>query len=225
MVAISSGVRTADITKRQELGLLLSWFLMSAVLTPVCAKDFGVHGTISEIAEEDPIVLIQKKLKTLDENGELETHKQGLQKKAKTSVERPKPVAGLSRGTKGRIFYFDPSYIVPQDLKDHLGRVFAKKGSRINPLETISWNQTLLFFDGDDVEQKVWVEAQLRAAPIKLILIKGEPLVLSEEWKQPVFFDQGGILTKKLGIKHVPARVTQDGLRLKIEEVKVEEDQ
>jgi conjugal transfer pilus assembly protein TraW len=34
-----------------------------------------------------------------------------------------------------------------------------------------------------------------------------------------VYFDQGGMLTKKLGIQHVPASVTQEDLHLRIEEV------
>ena len=41
----------------------------------------------------------------------------------------------------------------------------------------------------------------------------------------PVYFDQGGKLTEKLGIRHVPAVVVQEGLKLKISEIVVEEDE
>jgi hypothetical protein len=34
-----------------------------------------------------------------------------------------------------------------------------------------------------------------------------------------VYFDQQGVLTKKLGIQHVPALVSQEELRLRIEEI------
>ena len=47
----------------------------------------------------------------------------------------------------------------------------------------------------------------------------GSYLDLMRRWKRPVFFDQQGQLTDKLGIRHVPALVTQDGKRLKIEEI------
>jgi conjugal transfer pilus assembly protein TraW len=57
------------------------------------------------------------------------------------------------------------------------------------------------------------------AAKLKVILTGGSYLDLMRRWKRPVFFDQQGTLTEKLGIRHVPALVTQDGKRLKIEEI------
>ena len=183
------------------------------------ARDCGTHGVLYLIEEEDPIQLIQQKLKMLEKNGELERHNHILQKKGKAAVERPKPVAGITRAIKPHTFYYDPSYIVQNDLTDHQGRVFIKKGTKVNPLETVSLSHTLLFFDGDDEEQKNFAKEKLQQGPLKLILTKGAPLALSEELKTPVYFDQGGVLTKKLGIKHVPALVTQEELRLRIEEI------
>lgn len=194
------------------------------------AKDFGVRGKIAPIVEEDPIVLIQSKLKTMEECGELERHNRELQKKTKTTIERPKPVEGLSKAKETRIFYYDPTYIVPEDLKDHAGQIFYKKGTKINPLETVSLSQNLLFFDGDDDEQVAFAKETLKEksketlkeSSVKLILVKGAPIALSEELKVPVYFDQFGLLTKKLEIHHVPAFVTQEGMRLRIEEIEME---
>jgi conjugal transfer pilus assembly protein TraW len=39
-------------------------------------------------------------------------------------------------------------------------------------------------------------------------------------WKQTVYYDQQGLLTMRLGIRQVPARVTQDGRRLRIDELR-----
>jgi len=199
------------------------FFLISATLlfcNTVAARDFGTHGVIYPIEEEDPIVLIQQKLKVMEENGELKRHNIELQQKTKAAVERPKPVEGIIKATQARVFYFDPTYVVKEDLKDHQGHVFAKRGTKINPLETVSLSQNLLFFDGDDPEQKEYAQQKLskEKEKLKLILVKGTPLALSEEWRVPIYFDQGGLLTKKLGIQHVPALVTQIGLRLRIEE-------
>lgn len=191
--------------------------------TPLLAKDCGTHGIIREITEEDPIALIQNKLKSMEERGELEQHYKELQKKTKASIERPKPVEGLSKVTETKVFSFDPSYMVKEDLKDHTGKIFAKKGTKINPLETVSLSHPLLFFDGDDVQQKAWAQEKLKEGSLKIILVKGAPLALSEEWQYLVYFDQAGSLAKKLGITHVPALVTQEGMRLRIEEVEVED--
>lgn len=195
----------------------------TALLAPALAKDFGVQGKISSIEEEDPIVLIQNKLKGMEERGELKRHNIELQKKTRASVERPKPVEGITKAQKTRIYYFDPSYVVPEDLKDHTGKIFVAKGTKINPLETVSLSHTLFFFDGDDAEQKELAITKLKLGSIKLILVKGAPLALSEELNVPVYFDQAGILTKKLGITHVPALVTQESLLLRIEEAELEE--
>jgi conjugal transfer pilus assembly protein TraW len=198
------------------------------IIGPVIAKDCGTHGVIYPIEEEDPIKLIQQKLKVLKESGEIERHDHILQKKIIAAVKRPKPVEGITRATESRIFYYDPSYIVKEDIADHRGRVFIKKGTKLNPLETVSLSQNLLFFDGDDREQVSWAQDFLSAKKsegkpqkeaVKLILVKGAPLSLSEEFKVPVYFDQGGLLIKKLGIQYVPAFVRQEDLRLRIEEV------
>ncbi|MBY0281877.1 MAG: type-F conjugative transfer system protein TraW [Alphaproteobacteria bacterium] len=196
------------------------------------AKDFGVCGKIAPIEEEDPITLIQSKLKTMEERGELERHNRELQKKTRTAIERPKPVEGITKTTKARVFYYDPTYVVQEDLKDHQGRIIHSKGTRLNPLETVIFSQTLLFFDGDDADQFAFAKEKLNEklneklakSSVKLILVKGAPLALSEELKIPVYFDQSGLLTKKLEIHHVPALVAQEGMRLRIEEIKMEED-
>jgi conjugal transfer pilus assembly protein TraW len=38
-------------------------------------------------------------------------------------------------------------------------------------------------------------------------------------WQRPVFYDQQGLLVRRLGIRQVPALVTQDGRRLRIDEL------
>lgn len=191
------------------------------------AKDFGVRGKIATIEEDDPLVLVQSKLKSMEERGELERHNRELQKKTKAAIERPKAVEGITRATKAREFYYDPTYVVAEDIKDHTGKIFYEKGTKVNPLETVTLSQELLFFDGDDEDQIAFAKEKLKEklaeSSVKLILVKGAPIALSEELKVPVYFDQSGLLTKKLGIHHVPALVTQHGLHLRIEEIKVED--
>ena len=204
---------------------IVFFFLCVIPSHALLSKDFGVQGKIAPIEEEDPIQLIQQKLKGMEERGKLERHNRELQQKTKAAVERPKPVEGLTKVIESRVFTYDPSYVVKEDLKDHAGRVFYKKGTRVNPLETVSLSQELLFFDGDDEKQVAFAKKKLKDISLKLILTKGTPLALSEEFKVPVYFDQNGILTSKLGIRHVPACVSQTDLLLRIEEIKCEEQQ
>ena len=200
------------------------------ILNTAQAKSLGTHGVVYIIEEQDPIALIQQKLKVMEDSGELKQRNLELQKKARISVERPKAVEGITKATKGRVFTYDPTYVVQRDLKDHKGRIFVLKGTKVNPLETVSLSQNLIFFDGDDSDQLAWVQDMLQKGSVKpcpwaidprVILIQGAPLKLSEELKIPVYFDQGGILTKKLGIRQVPAVVSQENLRLRIEEIRL----
>ncbi|KXS30377.1 MAG: Type-F conjugative transfer system protein TraW, partial [Candidatus Gallionella acididurans] len=46
------------------------------------------------------------------------------------------------------------------------------------------------------------------------------PLDLMRKWKIQVFYDQGGTLTRRFGITHVPAIVRQEGKRLRIDELR-----
>lgn len=241
--ALLRGCKLNFLRKEHSYSIMMLLFLFITLFlcnTPIRAADLGTHGTIYSIKEEDPVQLIQQKLKLMEERGELERHYLELQNKARASVEHPKPGEGITRAQKSRTFYYDPTYVVPRDLTDHLGRVFYKKGTKIHPLETVSLSQELLFLDGDDEEQKGWAKDQLPKAchqtsdkkspnktcseinAPKIILVKGSPLSLAEDFNQPVYFDQGGLLCKKLGIQHVPALVTQEDLRLHIEEISLE---
>ena len=56
-------------------------------------------------------------------------------------------------------------------------------------------------------------------ARIKPILVGGSYLDLMKAWRVRVYFDQHGALTRQLGIAQVPAIVSQEGLRLRIDEV------
>ena len=42
-----------------------------------------------------------------------------------------------------------------------------------------------------------------------------------KSWRQPVYYDQLGLLTRRLGITKVPALVSQEGLRLRIDELAI----
>src|SRR3990167_7132362 len=205
---------------------ILSAILFSA--SPLQAKDLGTRGVLSPIEEENPIVLIQKKLQSLEESGELQRHQQRLQQKTKAAE-------GLTKTEKVRVFYYDPTFVVQEDIKDRLGQVIHKKGTKINPLETVSLSEDLLFIDGDDLGQKLWAFDRIQKAAasnqksvishqknnkVRLILVKGEPLALSEEWGAPVYFDQGGVLVKKLGIRHIPALVRQASSEEGLERIK-----
>jgi len=209
------------------MAAILMMILLMFSYLPLFAKNLGVVGQTFPIAEQDMAEIIQSKLKEMEKSGELQRHQDHLKSIALQAIQQPRPVKGITRATETRVFYHDPSFSYPHDLKDHQGKVFYRAGTRINPLSYQPYTRELIFIDGDDVRQKSWCWDHLQQSQasekIKIILIKGLPLKLSEEWKCDIYFAQGGVLTKTLKIEHVPAIVKQEGMKLKITELKIEE--
>jgi len=185
------------------------------------AQDLGVIGPVYPIAEPSLLEVILSKLREAEATGVLARLQRDTQTNVKRGIEQPAPVAGITKTTKARSFYYDPSIVVPYAITDADGNVIVAPGSKVNPLDTVSLSKALLFFDARDAAQVGRARNILdeRGGKVKLILTGGSYLDLMRRWKRPVYFDQQGSLTEKLGIRHVPALVTQEGKRLRIDEI------
>jgi len=185
--------------------------------------ELGVYGETFPIAEKNLLDVIRMKLQALFQSGKLEEHQKTILKKAKEQMNRPSPVKGVAKTTTPKSFAYDPSIVAPYDLKDSQGETFYRGGTKVNPLDTHSLSCPLLFVDGEDAEQVFWAIRQYQAAQApykpKIILVQGLPFDLSRKFNLPVYFDQFGTLVKKLGITQVPAKVSQVGKALVIDEV------
>ncbi|CUI18203.1 Type IV conjugative transfer system pilus assembly protein TraW (plasmid) [Candidatus Protochlamydia naegleriophila] len=183
------------------------------------SKDLGVQGHVFQIGEENILEMIVRKSSSFSQD-ELLSIQNTIQKSIVQSCKESKALSHLTDASTKRVFYFDPTICMNQDIQDHEGAIIIKKGTCINPLSITSLAQTLIFFDATQESHLRWAKSQSEA---KWVLVKGKPLELEEFEKRPVFFDQFGYLTKKLGILRIPAKVTQEGLRLRIEEAPVKE--
>ena len=186
------------------------------------AQHLGVIGPVYPIAEQSLLALIQSKLRELAANGGLERLQRESQARIRRQIEEPAPVAGITRTATARTFHFDPSIEVPYPISDADGRLIVAPGTRVNPLDVVSLSRPLFFFDARDAEQVERARRELadHRGQVKLILTGGSYLDLMRRWKQTVYYDQQGLLTTRLGIRQVPARVTQDGRRLRIDELR-----
>ena len=94
-------------------------------------------------------------------------------------------------------------------------------GTRKNPLDVVSLSRQLLFFDARDALQVGRARELIERyqGQVKPILVGGSYLDLMKRWNRPVFYDQDGNLVRRFGITAVPAIVSQEGQRLRIDEV------
>jgi len=213
----SSEVRPRSI-RHGRTALLAAAILLSFAAR---AQDLGVIGPVYPIAEPSLLEVILSKLREAEASGVLARLQRDTQDKVKRGIEEPAPVAAITKTTQARSFYYDPSIVVPYAITDAQGTVIVAPGTKVNPLDTVSLSKALLFIDARDAAQvgRARRVLQERGGKVKLILTGGSYLELMHRLKRPVFFDQRGQLTARLGIRHVPALVTQEGRRLRIDEI------
>ncbi|MBK8689435.1 MAG: type-F conjugative transfer system protein TraW [Betaproteobacteria bacterium] len=196
-------------------GLLLPWSPRAAAL------DLGVIGPTTPIAEPDLLLELQAKLREKARSGELQQWADAARQRTVASIRTPPAVPGLTRSAHARSFYFDPTVHVTQPLVDAQGQVLVAAGTRVNPLTIVSLSQRLLFFDARDAAQVRQARALIEHydGKVKPILVAGSYLDLMRQWRFSVYYDQQGTLVQKLGITQVPALVSQEGPRLRIDEL------
>ncbi|MEQ1601328.1 MAG: type-F conjugative transfer system protein TraW [Methylophilaceae bacterium] len=178
-------------------------------------------GKTYPITEPDMLEEIQGKLKAMDKSGQLKQLQQEAINRSKNSIEHPRAVSGLTRTKMARTFYFDPTWRVPRDIVTPDGQVIARANDRVNPLDYMPLTKHLVFFDQGDPAQVKLAAGLIKKydGRVKPILVAGEPLTLTRQWKQQVYFDQSGYLTRRFGITQVPALVSQENRRIRIDEL------
>ncbi|HBU8663685.1 TPA: type-F conjugative transfer system protein TraW [Klebsiella oxytoca] len=195
--------------------------LASCLLSPLTqAADLGTWGDLWPVREQDMLQLITQRLQKLQTSGQWDQTMDEFKQRVIENSQRPAPVEGIKRAEKYEQRWFDPSICLTEDLKDHEGRVFARKGEVVNPLKTVPFMQTLYFINGDDADQVAWMKRQVPETLMsKIILVRGSVPDTSAALDSRIYFDQNGVLSQRFGLTAVPARITPapSGERLNIE--------
>src|SRR3546814_1448933 len=79
--------------------------------------------------------------------------------------------------------------------------------------------QKLVFIDGDDKDQMSWALRRFDDQSAKLIMVTGAPLDAMTLHQRRFYFDQGGFLVGRFGIRAVPAVVAPNGRTMKVYEI------
>jgi conjugal transfer pilus assembly protein TraW len=190
-----------------------SAMIFLVAVTCLFAKDLGKSGMTFPI--EEMSLLESMKSKAALHESELKKYAHEIEE----YIQNPPPIAGIGKAAEKQSKYFDPTYVVEEDIKVD-GRLIAKEGDKINLLEKMEFPGGLLFFDGSDPAQVAWARNQ--PDDFKWVLIKGSPIALEKQENRPVYYDQFGYYTTRFDIRNAPARVFQKGTLLLIEEIPVE---
>ena len=112
--------------------------------------------------------------------------------------------------------------MLDKNITNATGIIIAKKGTLINPLKIKSFDEALLFINGDNSKQIKLANTELKKLAgkyrlIKIILVNGNISDTAKLLKHRVYFDQFGVLCHQFNIKHTPTLVAQamvNGLRI-----------
>ena len=203
---------------RQVLRICASALVLAS---PAQAVDYGVFGALFAVEEPSVLDTILGRLSEMEANGELAQMQKDMQDKARARIARPIPVPGLRKADVYRSYNVDLSITLDRDLADHRGVVFARAGTRVNPLDHSRFQQRLVFIDGDDPDQVAFAVALAREEPVKLILVNGAPLELTEAHQMLFYFDQGGVIAARFGLTVVPSVVSRADPVMRVEEIPV----
>lgn len=185
------------------------------------AKDYGKAGATWPIAEPDLLQVMKARLLHLQQSGGLQDFEAKSVARAQDSIRRPKPVAGITHASEGRIWTYDPTITIGDDIRDGRGQIIAAKGQKFNPLDHVGISHDLAFVDGDSKAEMAWVQKQGDAQKLLIILVKGSPIEQMKLVKRRLYFDQMGQITEKLGVEHTPAIARQKGKAMEITEYSI----
>lgn len=185
------------------------------------AQDLGTQGPSYPVKEPDLLEAIESRLKQKQSTGEIQRLQREAANRARALAESPPPVKSVKTTQKGRTYDFDPSYTAPSTVRGLQGEVLVAAGTRVNPLDYVGLSRPLFFFDGRDSRQRRMALSANQRHPggVKLIMTAGRPLEFMRKHRILTFYDQGGTLVARLGIRQVPAQVMQHGKVLRIEEL------
>ena len=197
----------------------------AGIPSAVSAKDLGVRGATWPVAEPDLLAQIEARLNEMERSGALARLESEARANARRKLEEPDPLLGIAPATRERSRLWDPAITVARDIRAADGVLIAAAGTRVNPLERVALVRDLLFVDGRREAEIAWALAHEAESgrPAKIVLLAGRPLDLMRQHRRPFFFDQGGRLAARLGLRFTPSLVEQAGSRLRITEVPVED--
>ncbi|MCE4369663.1 type-F conjugative transfer system protein TraW [Xanthomonas hortorum] len=191
--------------------------------TPSWAVDLGTIGPTYAIAEPHLLHDLRHRLEAKQASGELDALIAERRQRGVAAVRHPPPVTGVVATRAPRTFHYDPTFTLDRNVLDAQGRLLFAAGTRKNPLDVVSLSTHLLIFDGRDPRQRDQARRLMAHydGQVRPVLVAGSYLDLMQAWRRPVYFDQHGRLTRQLGITQVPALVSQDGARLRIDELEI----
>jgi conjugal transfer pilus assembly protein TraW len=194
------------------------------------SEDLGARGK-TVVVDRDGRQQMKDLVREKEASGDLARFWRDYQSKVVDAIKHPAPL-GVPSETRFRTELHDLRFVLPQDYRDHTGRVVARRGTVIEPLKIQPLTTGLIFIDGRDESQVQYALAAGRKERLKIVLTAGSPFDLRVRFRNvmwngsptvPFYFDQRKLIINQLQrlygiqLRSVPAKLTQQGSQLQIE--------
>ncbi len=176
-------------------------------------KDLGVHGKLYEIKEEDMLSYVRRKAGEIS----MAALRESMERKLEESYAQHSLVSlDVPSATEERVRYVDPSVNVRNPLHDHTGKMIFPAGT-VNPLDHVPLSKSILVLRENQMKRALEKTDKRGEKPI-LLLTDGDIQRASLLAGQMVYKASPFVL-RRLQIEKVPSLVTQEGRKLRIEEM------
>ncbi|MCE0759510.1 conjugal transfer protein TraW [Marinobacter sp. G11] len=186
--------------------------------------DFGARGPVEQISEPDLIELMKQRFANIDWEAQKENAKKNFWKKQTFRI--------LAEAPEDRTREVDPTVVITQDILTPDGKVVARQGDRINPLEIRSFTQAVVVLDPLDEDQIERVKSRLpdikRQPGVQSVTYIVTQLDRDEGWDSytevtdtfdaPVFLLTPDV-KQRFELEYVPSIITADGTKFVVEEL------
>ena len=151
---------------------------------------------------------------------DMQALRESMEKKFEESYAEHSLVSlDVPSATEERVRYVDPSVVVRNPLYDHTGKMISPAGI-VNPLDHISLSKSIIVLREDQLKRALKKINGNGEKPI-LILTDGD-IQRASSLAGQIVYKASPFMLRRLQIEKVPSLVTQDGRKLRVEELTLE---
>lgn len=181
------------------------------------AESLGAYGRTYPIKERDAILAMKDAVRKKLAHGGQEAMIKGAQDRYIASLNNVVTPQGITPARSSATRLVDITETVKETIMDGKGNVVVAAGTKINPLAIKPLTKQVFFIDAKDIRQLQLVK-NLAQQNDKVILLGGSVYKAGEFLSRRVYLDIPG-LAFRMKVKRVPSIVSQQGDKLKIQEV------
>ncbi|MEM7828474.1 MAG: hypothetical protein QW561_03960 [Candidatus Aenigmatarchaeota archaeon] len=194
--------------------------LMFTVVDANAIHILGRYGKTYEIVERDALEEIEEKAKSVDWAKVVAPVRERIK-----DFKLPNIPLSLQDADRDRVFTVDMTYTLGFDITDGKGNILYPRGYTFNPLDYISYPNTLVFIDGKKRSHIKWLKESgiMKSLSVRILITGGSYYELSKELKRPVFYATKRIV-ERFHIQRLPSVVKQKGKVMEVREFYVPKD-